>query len=68
MEVENMEKDTTVAINGPKARTPEYYREWRKKNPDKQKAIMDRFYAKKVAEAEKSYTADLGNIQAELKE
>jgi hypothetical protein len=63
-----MTKDTTVAINGPKARTPEYYREWRKKNPDKQKAIMDRFYAKKYRKFAEAYNADLQEIQAQLKE
>ena len=25
-----------------------YYREWRAKNPDKQKAIMERFWQKKL--------------------
>ena len=28
-----------------------YYREWRAKNPDKQKAIMERFWQKKLDQA-----------------
>ena len=28
-----------------------YYREWRAKNPDKQKAIMERFWRKKLDQA-----------------
>lgn len=47
-----------------RARATEMHREWRRNNPEKQKAIMERFWAKKVA----AYNADLGNIQAELKE
>lgn len=29
----------------------QYYREWRAKNPDKQKAIMERFWRKKLDQA-----------------
>ena len=29
----------------------QYYREWRAKNPDKQKAIMERFWQKKLDQA-----------------
>lgn len=55
---------TNTAIDKKKPRDPAYYRNWRKQNPEKQKAIMDRFYAKKAA----AYTNDLKKIKAELKE
>jgi hypothetical protein len=47
-----------------RARSTEKHREWRKANPQKQQAIMQRFWEKKVA----AYNADLGNIRTELKE
>jgi len=46
--LEDAKMATNTAIDK-KPRDPAYYREWRKKNPDKQKAIMERFWAKKVA-------------------
>jgi hypothetical protein len=60
----------------PEVKTPEqkrahsaaWHKQWRKDNPEKQQAIMDRFWAKKVAGMQEAHTADLGNIQAELKE
>lgn len=51
-----------------RARATETHREWRRNNPEKQKAIMERFWAKKVAGMQGTYSTDLGNIQAELKE
>jgi hypothetical protein len=51
-----------------RARSTETHREWRKNNPEAQKAIMERYWQKKVAGMQQAYNADLGNIQAELKE
>lgn len=57
---------TPEEIQVRKERSNEWHREWRKKNPEKQKAIMERFWAKKAAEAQQRYAADLENIQTEL--
>jgi len=42
---------TPEEVQARKDRSREWHREWRKKNPEAQKAILDRFYAKKAAEA-----------------
>jgi len=51
-----------------RARSTETHREWRKNNPEKQQAIMDRFWAKKVAGMEKAHAVDLEKIRAEIAE
>lgn len=38
-----------------------YAREWRKKNPDKQKKIYERFYLKKVKEMEENKANEISN-------
>jgi hypothetical protein len=45
----------------------DYHRQWRKDNPDKHTAIMARYYAKKIDEADLRFAADIQKICAELK-
>lgn len=51
-----------------KAHSAAWHKQWREKNPEKQQAIMERFYAKKFKVMQEAYTTDLVKIQAELKE
>lgn len=45
-----------------KAKSAAWHKQWRDKNPEKQQAIMERFWLKKAAK----FSADLVKIQAEL--
>lgn len=42
------------------------HREWRRANPDKQKAIMDRFYAKKARAMGIAFAEDIESIRSEI--
>ncbi len=56
----DLEKTSPEVLGKLRAIQAEYKREWRKKNPEKQRIYNERYWLKKVAEMEAKRVLDMG--------